>query len=169
MADVSLRPVGRSDVLDVIGLQLADEQKGFVAPNAVSLAQAHYETGCYPMVIAADNGLVGFCSVIDHTEHAYLDDDDDPSAAFVWRFMIDRRAQGNGFGSAARDRLANWARDRCLTSLVLTVRRENGAALAFFLGRGFERPGRTWDGEVELARTISPSDGFGPQTDRSNP
>ena len=169
MADVTLRPVERVDVLDVIRLQLSDDQQRFIAPNAVSLAQAHYETGCYPMVIAADSALVGFCSVIDHTEHAYLDDDDDPSAAFVWRFMIDRRAQGNGFGSAALDKLADWALGRSLTSLVLTVRRENEAALSFFLDRGFDRTGRTWDGEIELARTIPPSDAVVRPTRRSNP
>ncbi len=42
-AEVTLRKITSETVRIVIGLQVAEDQKKFVAPNAVSIAQGHFE------------------------------------------------------------------------------------------------------------------------------
>ena len=46
-----LDPVRRADVGPLCRMAVRADQDGFVAPNAVSLAQQPYKTGAHPFVI----------------------------------------------------------------------------------------------------------------------
>ena len=154
MSAVCLRPVGREDVETLIRLRVREDQEGLVAPNAVSLAQQPYETGAYPFVIEANGEIAGFLMAIDNREHRYLEEGDDPEAAFLWRFMIDAGRQRAGLGRAALAALRDWCRARGLKRIVTTAVERNGAAHALYESEGLERTGRTWDGEVEFAGPV---------------
>jgi diamine N-acetyltransferase len=90
-ARVSLREITAETVIAITRLAVADSQKGFVAPNAISLAQALFAPEAWYRAIYLDDAPVG-C------------DAGGPAAARcrpsirdgVWRFMIDARHQGQG-------------------------------------------------------------------------
>ena len=89
---VTLREVKDDNVKAVMDLSVAPDQEGFVAPNTVSLAQAFATTKVWVRAIYAGDEPVGFVMVSD---------DDDKPRYYLWRFMIDQRHQGKGYGTAA--------------------------------------------------------------------
>jgi len=97
MADpvtVTLRAITKETVRDVIRLDVTEDQKQFVAPNSVSIAQAHFEPKGWFRAVYAGDEPVGFVMVYE---------DPDKPEYYLWRFMIDHRHQGKGYG---RDALA---------------------------------------------------------------
>ncbi len=151
---VTLEPVTRDDVIPLTDLSVHAEQRGFVADNAFSLAQAPYETGAHPFAIRAEGRLVGFCMVIDMREHRYPEPGDDPLSCYLWRFMIAAPEQGKGYGRATLTQVEAWARARGLRALVTTAVEGNGAARALYRSAGFVETGRIEDGEVEMRRPL---------------
>ena len=103
MADVTLREVTAETVRAVCALAVASGQEGFVAPNAVSIAQAYFEPKAWFRAIYADDEPVGF---------VMLHDDPDTPEYFLWRFMVDGRHQGRGNGRRALDLLVDHVRGR---------------------------------------------------------
>ena len=99
MASVSLREVTADTVRAICALDVAPRQLGLVAPNAVSIAQAHFEPAAWFRAIYADDEPVGFAMLYDPTRTA--EPEAGPGVAFLWRFMIDARYQGRGYGAAA--------------------------------------------------------------------
>ena len=57
---VSLREVTADTVRMICRLDVSEEQKHFVAPNAVSIAQAYFEPKAWFRAIYADETPVGF-------------------------------------------------------------------------------------------------------------
>ena len=103
-----LREVTKDNVRDVIALEVAQEQSSYVATNAKSIAEAHFEPKAWFRAIGAGDALVGFAMVYR-----------DPTAAtfYIWRFMIDARHQGRGYGRRAMEHWRRWlpARYRSIT------------------------------------------------------
>ena len=89
---VSLRPV-TSDTLDAVAaLTVAAPQRGFVAANLYSLAQAAVMPGQIPRAVYADETPVGFVMYgFDTDEDAYC----------ISRLMVDQAYQGKGYGRQA--------------------------------------------------------------------
>lgn len=74
----------------VILLKTLPQQQGNLANNAASLVESHYSEDAWVRAIYADNHtVVGFLmmAIWDPTEMYY-----------IWRFMIDAKYQGLGFG-----------------------------------------------------------------------
>ena len=57
---VELRPVTKENYRQCMRLDVRDDQKDFVAPNVISLVQAHYEGNLRPMAIYYEDNMVGF-------------------------------------------------------------------------------------------------------------
>ncbi|KRE13148.1 hypothetical protein ASE66_22110 [Bosea sp. Root483D1] len=89
---VSLREITAETVRAICELEPHQAQSGFVAPNAVSIAQAHFNPAAVFRAIYADEMPVGFIM---------WRPDDDGASCFLWRFMIDGRHQGEGYGREA--------------------------------------------------------------------
>jgi diamine N-acetyltransferase len=100
---VSLREVTADTVRQICNLNVAESQKGFVAPNAYSIAQAYFSKEAWFRAIYADDTPVGFVMLYDNEPEAEY---------FLWRFMIDERYQGFGFGRRAIERLLEHVRGR---------------------------------------------------------
>ena len=63
-----------------------------MAPNAVSFAEAMFEPKAWFRAVVADDVPVGFVMLsIDTATPEY----------YLWRFMIDQRYQGRGYGREA--------------------------------------------------------------------
>jgi diamine N-acetyltransferase len=144
---VTLRDITADTVRQICALEVAPEQRGFVAPNAVSIAQAHFEPNAWFRAVYAGETPVGFVMVYD-----------DPEAGeyFLWRFMIAAEHQGKGYGRQALDRVVEHVRGRpgARTLGSSYVPGETGPG-AFYLRYGFVETGEVDDGErvirLELA------------------
>ncbi|MBF9035134.1 GNAT family N-acetyltransferase [Rhodobacterales bacterium HKCCE2091] len=151
---LALRPPTRATIRRLWKLDIAEEQRGFVAPNLVTLAQAPYEGGAFPFGIWNGDEPVGFLALIDFRQIHELEDGDDPNAAYLWRLMIAAQHQRKGYGREALGLCFDWARGMCLPRIVTSAVEENEVALRLYESAGFSRTGRIIDGEVEMARTL---------------
>lgn len=109
---ITLDPVVRDDLDALFALDVLPAQRGWVAPNPITLAELSYTTGGYVFTIRRDSEMVGLLAMIDFREHDDLFEDDDPEAAFMMRLMVDAKVQRQGIGRAATAHAIDWARER---------------------------------------------------------
>jgi diamine N-acetyltransferase len=143
MADgavVELREVTAETVRAVSLLQVGPEQRSYVAPNAVSIAEAMFEPKAWFRAIVADDVPVGF---------AMLSLDPETAEYYLWRFMVDARFQGRGYGAAAIRLLVDHVRTLPgASALLVSWVPADGGPEPFYRGLGFEPTGEVDDGEV---------------------
>ncbi|MBN2113647.1 MAG: GNAT family N-acetyltransferase [Acidimicrobiia bacterium] len=142
VAAVTLREVTRDTVRAVCRLQVAAGQEGFVAPNAVSIAEAHFQPKAWFRAIYADEEMVGF---------VMLYEDPDQAEYYLWRLMVSGEHQRRGYGQQALglvvDRLRTLPGAReLLTSCVPG----EGGPRPFYERLGFTATGEVDDGEEVL-------------------
>jgi diamine N-acetyltransferase len=149
--DVSLVEITQATVDVVLRLAVTPEQARFVAPNAVSLAQAHFEPGAWFRAIAHADDLVGFAMIFDPTLPGAVPWPDlDTRTIMLWRFMIDHASQRHGIGAAAIARLAEHARTRPVITRFATSYSEGpGGPADFYRRTGFVATGRLLEDEAE--------------------
>ena len=139
---VSLREVTAETVRAVCRLSdtLPEAQQKMVAPNAVSIAQAHFNPKAWFRAIYADETLVGFIMLYDDPgEHEY----------FLWRLMIAAPYQGMGFGKRALELLVDYVRTRPgAEALATSYVPVEGGPEGFYRKFGFEPTGDFEDGEM---------------------
>jgi diamine N-acetyltransferase len=146
--EVTLRPITRENVGDVLRLQVAPDQEQFVASNAVSLAQAHFEPKLpWFRAVYAGETPVGFVMLEYNAEEQFY---------FLWRFMIDARYQRHGYGRKALELLCAHVKtlpngDVLYTSCVPAL----GGPGPFYEKMGFVYTGDEEDGELYLRRELS--------------
>lgn len=142
---VELREITAETVRTICGLDVAEEQRGNVAPVAVSIAQAHFEPRATFRAIYAGDDPVGFI----------LWRDDKPGTAYLWRFMIDRQHQGKGYGRDALEQVFAMLTTRGITTLSASVVRGEHGPLGFYLSIGFiEANEVTSSGEWLLRKSL---------------
>jgi len=140
--EVSLREITSETVIPICKLSetLSEQQQKMVAPNAVSIAQAHFSDKAWFRAIYADDTPVGFIMLYDDSEKAEY---------FLWRLMIAGPYQGKGYGRKAIDLLIEYVKTRPGASELLTsyVPIEGGPE-EFYRKLGFEPTGDVDDGEI---------------------
>lgn len=142
-AQVTLEPLTAETFRAVMDLKVASAQAGFVAPNAVSIAEAHYSEVAWFRGIYADGAPVGFVMV------ALLDE------PYLWRLMIDARYQGKGYGRQAMRQLIAFAREaRGAASMKLSFVPGEGDPSPFYRGLGFVETGEVRSGEHIMRLTF---------------
>ena len=139
-APIELRDITKENLREIFRLTVAPEQERLVAPNAVSIAQAYFdrEIAWFRAIYAGDTP-VGF--VMLH---------DEPAARkyYLWRFMIDRRYQGRGYGARALTQIIEYVRGRPGAHEILTsVVPGEGCPGAFYEKLGFAYTGEIDEGE----------------------
>jgi diamine N-acetyltransferase len=150
---VSLRPITAENWVDCVRLKPAENQTSFVAPNAFSLAQAHYEPWWEPFGIYHDDTLVGFVMLGRWPEAGLPTEYQgilDPGVHCILRFMIDREHQRRGYGRAALMLALEHIRaEPGAFAVQLSYEPDNTVAAALYATAGFRPTGRVLDGEVE--------------------
>ena len=143
---VSLHEVTKDNVREVVTLEVAQEQSSYVATNAKSIAEAYFEPKAWFRAIGAGDEFVGFAMVYR-----------DPTAGifYVWRFMIDARHQGRGYGRRAMELLHDEARADGAREITLSVVPGEHSALDFYRRLGFEETGKVEHGELELRLSLT--------------
>ena len=122
-------------MIAIIRLSVSEAQKGFVAPNAVSLAQALFAPEAWFRAIYCDDEPAGFVMLYD--ESLRPEPPERPKIG-VWRFMVDQRYQGRGIGRRMLESLLEVADDGVV---FLEVRTDNEPAIALYQSVGFTRVG----------------------------
>ena len=146
--NVELKDVTANNRQAVASLELDPEQEALVASNAESLDEARFDPGARPRAIYAGERIVGFL-MYDAGQPG-----DDPRAALIYRFMIDRTYQGKGYGRAALGKALDEIRAIPKVSKIsISYMPDNPVAKRFYASFGFEELGTDEDGEMiaELA------------------
>ncbi len=139
---ITLKEITSETVRVICDLSVRDDQIKFVAPNAVSIAQAYFSRHAWFRAIYADDTPVGFLMLEDQPEKPEY---------YLWRFMIDHRYQGLGFGSRAMGLLIEYVKSRPnATELITSVLQEEGGPQGFYEKLGFELTGKYEEGEAIL-------------------
>ena len=126
---IKLREITSKNLKSIIDLNVKEDQKDYVASNSVSIAQGHYSKSAWFKGIFYDDRPVGF---------VMLDLIEEENKCFLWRFMIDRKYQGKGFGKIALTQVIDFVRSLNLYTYIATsyVPAENGAG-GFYKNFGF--------------------------------
>jgi len=147
--DVELRDVTAENRKAVADLALAPDQRGLVASNAESLREAQSDPGARPRAIHAGGLLVGFL-MYDAGEP-----EEQPRQALIYRFMIDRRYQGRGYGRAALARALDEIRAMPgIRKISISYMPDNPTAKPFYASFGFVEAGIDDDGEMIAELTL---------------
>jgi diamine N-acetyltransferase len=158
---MELVSINRKNVWEIVKLKVKDEQSNFVAPNNYSLTEAYatIQSG----YIALPFGIYHECKPIGFVMLGYSDigDEDEPEIVknnyCIWRFMIDEKYQGKGYGKQAMglvmDKILTFPcgdADLCW----LSYEKENIGAKALYEKFGFVENGEVWDDEVVAIRPL---------------
>jgi len=142
-AKVTLREITRVTVRAICDLKVSEEQEQFVAPNAVSIAEAHFSSNAWFRAIYADETPVGFVMLGEIPEKGLH---------FLWRFMVDERYQGRDYGRKALELVIQHVRTMTSVKELLTSCLEGqGSPKEFYLKMGFIETGEKLDnGEIVM-------------------
>ena len=139
---VTLREITADTVRGICNIAVRDDQQQFVAPNAVSIAQAYFSKFAWFRAIYADDTPVGFLMLEDQPEKPEY---------YLWRFMIDVRYQHLGFGHRAIELLVEHVKTRPNAAELLTsVHQAEGGPQVFYQKLGFELTGEYEEGEAMM-------------------
>jgi diamine N-acetyltransferase len=145
---VELRPVTPDNYRACIEMTVSPEQRGFVAPNLNSLAEAYAYPAAEARVIYRGDDPVGF--VLFHP----IEPKRPADGHCIVRFMVDHRYQGQGIGRPALRAAIAWIRqEQHVDRVRLSVVPENERARALYRSEGFTETGELDDGEVVMVRT----------------
>lgn len=145
--DVELREITMENFRECIALDVAEYQRGFVASNMYSLAEAKADGVSKPLAVYADGEMVGF------TMYWY---DAANGTGCIDRLMVSARHQGRGYGRAAMLEVIRRFRGtpgcaRLRTSFEPT----NTVAEGLYESLGFRKTGEVSEGEVVAVLELS--------------
>lgn len=150
---ITLQPITSANWVSCINLTSTEAQRerGDVAPNVLSLAQAYIERWWRPLAILADDTLIGFLlygrwpAVPIAPYYGWRE----AGIHHVLRFMIDHRYQRQGYGRAAMEQLIlQVRRQRNARAIELNYDPANTAAAALYARLGFQPTGEIDEGEL---------------------
>lgn len=125
---------------------LTEPKRHFCAPNAISLAQAHFHPHAWFRAIYAGRAPVGFMMIVDNP--------DEPEY-FLWRFMLAEPYHGRGHGRQAIERLVEYVRTRPgARELGVSCGLGEGSPEGFYRKAGFVSTGEMDEGELVLIRAL---------------
>ena len=144
---ITLRDITGDNYFQVLELKISPEQEAakFVSPVVRSLADAWFyrEEGItYPKAIYAKEDLVGFIM---------YDLDPEEQQVFIWRFLIDQRYQGKGYGRQTIEAVLAMAKEQAkITKVVADYVDGNEPMKKILLGLGFEETGFDQDSKEHI-------------------
>ncbi len=145
MAEIKLQKITKEDWRACARLKVAEDQQSFVATNAVSLAQAAYETNWRPHGVYVDDEIVGFIMF-------GLEEYEGQDVWDVIRLMTDEKHQGHGYGRQALAEVLKimQADPSPATDVYISFVPANDGARHVYSKLGFVDVGMTPDGSEVL-------------------
>ena len=147
---VELREITKENYEEILSLQVAKEQRGFVPTVTEALAQAWvYRGTAYPFAVYANGEPVGFIML------GYYEEKEQYT---VWKFLIDEKHQRKGYGKAALRAAIEWLQQTFhVTEVFLGCVHENYAAERLYASVGFMRTGFETETGFEMRLCLSES------------
>ena len=141
---IELKPVDQYNKSDCIRLKVTKAQSEYIASNESSLeAAAENSDVARPFVIYSDGIAVGF------TMFAFEPDYEDPDDRYwLWRFMIDEKYQGQGYGKEALKHIISYFKENGAGNIRLSTKESNVNAIHLYQSFGFAPNGDVNDGET---------------------
>ena len=137
---IELRELDKSNYRDILKLKVADNQTGFVASNAVSLAQALFHPQAWYRGIYHGDTAVGF---------VMLELDMEKPEYYLWRYMIDEKFQGHGYGYEALELVSEHVKSLPKSvEFLLSYVPKDGSPKGFYEKLGFIDTGEMEEGEL---------------------
>ena len=140
---MELREITGENYQQVLNLSTGAGQEEFVAQNVRSMAQAWvFRDRARPYALYEGEEPVGFIMFDWRPEE---------KTAEIWRFMIDYRHQGKGYGRRAMElalEKIRWA--GVFDRVQLYYVPGNEKARALYRNLGFRETGNTLDGEIQM-------------------
>ena len=141
-----LKTITKDNWLKAISLSVREDQKKFVAPNAVSLAQLNFLENFHAKGIYQEDEMVGFTLYgIDEDDNEY----------WIYRMMIDQKHQGKGYGKEAVklviEDIRNMKEDRHQT-ITLSYEPTNEHAKLIYEKMGFQEVKGLIIGDEQVSR-----------------
>lgn len=147
---IELRKINAANRDAVVLLAVTDSQKEYIAANSKSLetaAEDVHQNIARPFAIYADDNPVGF------TMFAFDFEGDEPEY-WLWRFMIDQKHQGRGYGSAALEKIIAYFKENGADHIFLSTKPSNIRALQLYHKYHFAETGEMNDGEIVLKLSL---------------
>ena len=153
-SEISLRKIKSSNLEVILNLKVKPKQKSLVASNAKSIAEAHFTRGTWCRAIYLGKTPIGFVMLKDSTLKYKKKIPSNPEMYF-WRFMIDGRYQGKGYGKRAMELVIEYVRTRPnVKEITLHHEPTKGNAGEFYKKLGFQHTGKIFLGELEMKLKI---------------
>jgi diamine N-acetyltransferase len=149
------RPVTRDTLWPLIRLEVRADQRGLVAPNMQTFAEAAFEPGAQVWGLWQEDTPVGLMAMVDPAGVRLHGPFVAPGAAYLWRLMIAEQRQGQGLGGQALAMAVATARDWGAPALVTGISERPDAALGFYARHGFRDSGTVEEGDRLLVRSLT--------------
>lgn len=143
---ISLKKITGQNKQECLALKVTPAQAEYIASNEDSLQEAQKNEGiARPFAIYADDRMIGF------TMFAWDEGNEEPEDKYwLWRFMIDKSFQGNGYGHSALKEIIQYFRDHGADIITLSTKPSNQTALSLYRQFGFRENGKMNDEEIIL-------------------
>lgn len=143
---ISLKKITAQNKQECLALKVTPAQAEYIASNEDSLQEAQKNEGiARPFAIYADDRMIGL------TMFAWDECNEEPEDKYwLWRFMIDKSFQGNGYGHSALKEIIHYFRDHGADIITLSTKPSNQTALSLYHQFGFRENGKMNDEEIIL-------------------
>lgn len=150
-----LRGANRENIGQLLRLKVREDQENLVASNAVTLAQSAYDQpGSYVWGIWDGDTAVGLIAMVHPQVSPFLEPEDDPEAAYLWRLMVAADQQGKGYGRFAIQKCIRIAKEWGLPRLASSVVDSDNSNMAFYESLGFRQTGAIVDDELVIVMDL---------------
>ena len=154
---ITLAEITKDNVSPIVRMNPGAIGERMVATNGISIAQGTYSKNAWFRAVMADDTPVGFVMLFDPTfdleaaqkEEAPLD------SLNIWRFMIEFKHQGKGYGEQVMKLIIERAQSMpAINTVSLSYVQRDGNAKPFYERMGFRETGKVTDGEMEMVLAL---------------
>lgn len=129
-------------------LEVSLEQKDYIEPNAISIAQSKFEPSLKPYAIYAEEKVVGFLM--------YNSVQEELEGYWVYRIMVDKEFQSKGIGKAATKlMISEMAKLPNVKKIVVGYHPENIGAHKLYSNLGFIDNGDRFGKEMAVIKYLT--------------
>ncbi|WP_342559975.1 GNAT family N-acetyltransferase [Psychrobacillus sp. FSL W7-1457] len=133
---------------DCCELEVSLEQKEYMEPNAISIAQSKFEQTLKPYAIYFEEKIVGFLM--------YNSVQEELDGYWIYRIMVDKEYQGKGIGkTATKLMISEMAKLPHAQKIVVGYHPENLGAHNLYSSLGFIDNGDRFGKEIAVIKNIN--------------
>lgn len=152
---ITAREIEIHNLSKFLDLKVSDSQSKYVASNAVTIAQFHYEPSAWMRGLFDGDEAVGLVALINPSIPSPSFEEGDPDdGGYMWRLMIGTGFQGKGYGRLAVDFAKNLSREWGFSKLYTSAVPGDQTPIPFYESCDLQQTGRMLGGEVELCAKL---------------